>query len=113
VGLIAASSVAVVMIPVAAVAGGIYMHKKHKRQRLDRELMQAEITRRALPLPSRSRLARRVKEAGSSRSRPRRSNCWCDSSRAGRSGRYGIDLPELSQLHIKPKAAPAKAQRSR
>ena len=113
VGVIAAASAAVVMIPVAAVAGGIYMHKKHKRQRLDRELMQAEIARRALPLPVEI-------AAGSTREgswffpiTPAPKQLLVRFQQGGAEREIRVDLPELSQLHIKPQAAPAKAERGR
>jgi len=113
VGLIAGATAAAVMIPVAAVAGGIYMHKRHKRQRLDRELMRAEIARRALPVP--------VEIApGSAREgswffpiTPAPRQLLVRYREGGAEREILVDLPELSELHIKPAAAPAKPERSR
>jgi hypothetical protein len=113
VGLIAGATAAAVMIPVAAIAGGVYMHKRHNRQKADRVLMQDEIARRALPMPLEL-------EPGSAREgswffpiTPAPTRLELRYEQDGAEQRLAIELPQLAELHLEAPAKPAEPQAHR
>jgi hypothetical protein len=109
-GVIAAASAAVIMMPVAAIAGGVYMHKKHKQQKADRVSMQGEITRRSLPMPL--ELAPGAVREGSwfFPITPAPTRLEVRYEQGGAEHQSTLELPQLAELHIeaKVKAEPYK-----
>jgi hypothetical protein len=100
------------MIPVAIVTGGVIIHEKHKREREDRELIQQEIDRRAMPVPT--DLAAGAERHGSwffpITPAPERLLVHYLADAEERT--LVVDLSAISTLHIKPAAAP-REQRKR
>jgi hypothetical protein len=109
VGVIAGASAAAVLMPVALVATGVFIHHKHNRERMDRELIKAEITKRSIALPG--ELA-----AGETRSgslffpiTPAPSRLVLRYATDSGEREVGVELTAIRGLHLKPpKGAPAK-----
>ena len=108
VGVLAAASAAVILMPVAAIAGGVYMHKKHKRQKADRVLMQDEIGRRALAVPL--EIAPESVREGSwfFPITPAPTRLQVRYEQGGEEHQLAIELPQLAQLHMKAPAKPGE-----
>jgi len=106
VALLAASSAAVIVMPVTMIAGGIYMHRKHRREREDRRLIQAEIDRRAptLPLPLAPGEERSFSLFFPITPAPRALQLIHDAG--GQAQTLVLELPALKDLHLRPAKAP-------
>jgi hypothetical protein len=115
-GTIAASAAAaaagIVLLPVGLVTGGVYVHKKHKRERLDHVLIDEQLAQRSFALPYELAGASDVSKSTFFPITPAPTRLVIGYASAGEPHDLTLALPSLAGLHLKPTEAARSVGRS-
>jgi hypothetical protein len=108
----AAAAAAIVLLPVGLVSGGVYVHKKHQRERLDHALIDEQLTQRSFALPYELAAASDVSESTFFPITPAPTRLVIGYVIAGEPHDLTLALPSLAGLHLKPTEAVRSVGRS-
>jgi hypothetical protein len=108
----AAAAAAIVLLPVGLVSGGVYVHKKHQRERLDHALIDEQLTQRSFALPYEVAAASAVSKSTFFPITPAPTRLVIGYVIAGEPHDLMLALPSLAGLHLKPTDAVRSVGRS-
>jgi len=100
------------ILPVGLVTGGVYVHKKHKRERLDHALIDEQLVQRSFALPYELAAAADVSKSTFFPITPAPTQLLIGYAMAGESHDQTLALPSLAGLHLKPTEAVRSVGRS-
>jgi hypothetical protein len=96
----AAAAAAIVLLPVGLVTGGVYVHKKHKRERLDHALIDEQLAQRSFALPYELAAASDVSKSTFFPITPAPTQLIIGYAIAGEPHELTLALPSLAGLHL-------------
>jgi hypothetical protein len=108
----AAAAAGIVLLPVGLVTGGVYVHKKHKRERLDHALIDEQLAQRSFELPYELAAAADVSKSTFFPITPAPTQLVIGYAMAGEPHDLTLALPSLAGVHLKPAEAVRSVGRS-